>query len=371
MDETLRGFAESIRSLPMPELRKDPIVGRWVIIATDRAKRPVAPKTEPQPVVAPFCPFCEGQEEKTPHEIIAYRDRNTRSNEKGWRVRVVPNQFPALQVEGDLNKRGDGIFDKMYGIGAHEVIIECPFHEITLANLSEENIREVLWVYRDRLVDLKKDPRFVHGMLFKNVGAAGGASLEHTHSQLIVTPIVPISVWEEMTGSLEFFNYRGRCIYCDMVQQELSVEKRIVYDSPHFTAFCPFASRFPFETWIVPKHHSSHFENIPKPGVDDLGLVLHQVLNKLELALDNPAYNYIIHTAPCDHTELPHYHWHIEVIPRLTKVAGFEWGSGFYINPVPPENAAGFLREVEVVSPHPKPDVIERGGVTRRQPVAF
>ena len=164
-----------------------------------------------------------------------------------------------------------------------------------------------------------------------------------------------------MTGSLEFFNYRGRCIYCDMVQQELSVEKRIVHDSTHFTAFCPFASRFPFETWIVPKHHSSHFENIPKPGVDDLGHVLHQVLNKLEIALDKPAYNYIIHTAPFDMGELPHYHWHIEVIPRLTKVAGFEWGSGFYINPVPPEDAAGFLREVKVDELEPTVNLRERG----------
>ena len=253
----------------------------------------------------------------------------------------------------------------MAGIGAHEVIIESPDHHMSMATLPEDNIREVLWVYRDRLVDLKKDTRLVHGMLFKNVGAAGGASLEHTHSQLIVTPIVPISVWEEMTGSLEFFNYRGRCIYCDMVQQELAAEKRIVLDSPHFTAFCPFASRFPFETWIVPKTHSSHFENIPKPGVDDLGHVLHQVLNKLELALDSPAYNYIIHTAPFDHGELPHYHWHIEIIPRLTKVAGFEWGSGFYINPVPPENAAGFLREVEVSRPPSRP-VRARGERPRR-----
>jgi UDPglucose--hexose-1-phosphate uridylyltransferase len=159
---------------------------------------------------------------------------------------------------------------------------------------------------------------------------------------------VPISVWEEMTGALEFYNYRGRCIYCDMVQQELATESRIVLDTPHFTAFCPYASRFPFETWILPKVHSSHFENIPKPGVDDLGTVLRQVINKLELALDNPAYNYIVHTGPFDHQELPHYHWHIEVIPRLTKVAGFEWGSGFYINPVPPEEAAAYLRDVEV-----------------------
>src|SRR5216684_1101660 len=231
MDQSLQGFASFIRGLPMPELRKDPIVGRWVIIATDRAKRPVAPKGETAPSGG-FCPFCEGSEGNTPHEILAYRDRNTRPNERGWRVRVVPNKFPALQIEGDINKRGEGIYDKMNGSGAHEVIIECPFHEVSIANLAEDNIREVFWVYRDRLVDLKKDPRLVYGMLFKNVGALAGASLEHTHSQLIVTPIVPISVWEEMTGALEFFNYRGRCIYCDMIQQELGMEKRVVLDSP-------------------------------------------------------------------------------------------------------------------------------------------
>ncbi len=333
----------------MPDLRKDPIVGRWVIIAHERAKRPHDFKGEAQ--LQPeggLCPFCEGQEDKTPPEIIAYRERGARPNKPGWRIRVVPNKFPALMIEGHLNKRGDGIYDQMAGIGAHEVVIESPQHHISMATLSEDNIRETLWVYRDRLVDLKKDPRLVHGMLFKNVGAAAGASLEHTHGQLIATPIVPISVWEEMTGSLEFFNYRGRCIYCDMIHQELATESRVVLDTPHFTAFCPYASRFPFETWIAPKAHSSHFENIPKPGVDDLGSVLRQVLNKLEQALDRPPYNYIIHTAPFDHQELPHYHWHIEIIPRLTKVAGFEWGSGFYINPVPPEDAAKFLREVEI-----------------------
>lgn len=334
----------------MPELRKDPIVGRWVIIALERAKRPHDFKGEAQAVSDQrgLCPFCEGQEDKTPPEIMAYRDRGSAPNGPGWKVRVVPNKFPALKVEGSLNKRGEGIYDKMAGVGAHEVIIESPRHLISMSEMSDETIREVLWIYRDRLVDLKKDTRLVHGMLFKNVGAAAGASLEHSHSQLIVTPIVPISVWEEMTGSLEFFNYRGRCIYCDMEQQELATESRIVLDTPHFTAFCPYASRFPFETWILPKQHSSHFENIPKPSVDDLGSVLRQVLNKLELALDTPAYNYIIHTAPFDHQELPHYHWHIEIIPRLTNVAGFEWGSGFYINPVPPEAAAAYLREIEV-----------------------
>lgn len=344
----------------MPELRKDPIVGRWVIIATERAMRPNDFKGDAQAQHNPgLCPFCEGHEDKTPPEIVAYRERGTGPNKPGWRVRVVPNKFPALKIEGELNKRGEGIYDMMAGVGAHEVIIETPRHCLSLTELTETNIAEVLWVYRDRLVDLKKDARLVHGMLFKNVGAAAGASLEHTHSQLIVTPTVPISVWEEMTGALEFFNYRGRCIYCDMIHQEIGTARRIVLDTPHFTAFCPFASRFPFETWILPKAHSSHFENIPKPGVDDLAGVLRSVLAKLETGLDTPAYNYIIHTTPFNQQELPHYHWHIEVIPRLTKVAGFEWGSGFYINPVPPEDAAAFLREIEV-GPEPEPVAVPR-----------
>jgi UDPglucose--hexose-1-phosphate uridylyltransferase len=332
----------------MPELRKDPIVGRWVIIAPERAKRPIALKNEPMPAGATHCPFCEGGETSTPREILAYRDRASKANEKGWRVRVVPNQFPALQIEGELNKRGEGIYDKMNGIGAHEVIVECPFHEVSMANLPEANIREILWVYRDRLVDLKKDKRLVYGMIFKNVGLAAGASLEHSHSQLIVTPIVPVNVWEEMNGSLEFFDYRGRCIFCDMIYQELSAEKRIVVDTPNFICFAPFASRFPFEVWIVPKNHNSHYENIQKNELDELGTVLKTILMKLEIALDKPSYNYIIHTSPFDSQSLPHYHWHMEIIPRMTRVAGFEWGTGFYINPVPPEDAAAYLREVDV-----------------------
>jgi UDPglucose--hexose-1-phosphate uridylyltransferase len=331
----------------MSELRKDPIVGRWVIIAPDRAKRPEDFSQEFRTEAGRFCPFCEGNEEATPREILAYRGPHKESNKSGWRVRVIPNRFPALQVEGDLAKRGDGMYDLMSGVGAHEVIIECPQHETNMSRLPVDAIREVLWVYRDRLVDLKKDRRLVHGLIFKNSGAAAGASLEHSHSQLIVTPVVPISVWEEMTGSLEFYNYRGRCIYCDMVQQELNVAKRIVLDTPGFVVFCPFASRFPFETWIVPKRHSSQFENIQKQGIEELGMVLKATLGKLDVALDNPPYNYVIHTSPFDSGELLHYHWHMEIFPRLTRVAGFEWGSGFYINAVTPEEAAEFLREVD------------------------
>ena len=344
----------------VPDLRKDPMVGRWVIVAKSRAKRPYDFDSTPARRRGRFCPFCEGNEDKTPDEIIAYRNPGSQPNRKGWRVRVVPNKFPALEIEGGLNKRGEGIYDTMQGVGAHEVIIECPKHLVSTSELSEEQFREVLWVYRDRLVDLKRDPRLVYGMIFKNVGAAAGASLEHTHSQLIVTPIVPINVWEEMTGSLEFYNYRGRCVYCDMIQQELATEKRVVIDTPGFVAFCPFASRFPFETWVLPKIHSSQYENIQKNSVDELSGVMRLVIAKIETALDRPAYHYIIHTAPFDTQELGHYHWHIEIMPSLTKPAGFEWGTGFYINPVTPEEAAAFLREVEIESQEPQ-DIPTRG----------
>jgi UDPglucose--hexose-1-phosphate uridylyltransferase len=332
----------------MHELRKDPIVGRWVIIAPDRITRPVTLVETELTESEAYDPFLEGHEDATPPEILAYRNPGSRPNGPGWRVRVVPNKFPALKVEGELIKRGDGIYDKMSAIGAHEVIIECPHFETNLSRLSVDNIREVLWVYRDRLVDLRRDPRLVHGLIFKNKGALAGASLPHSHSQLIVSPIVPITIQEELEGSEAFYRYRGRSIFTDMVQQELASDCRVVLDSPNFVVICPFASRFPFETWILPKQPSSHFENITRGAIEDLGSVLKQTLRKLEVALDDPPYNYVIHTAPFDRQELPHFVWHIELLPRLTRVAGFEWGSGFYINPVTPEQAAKFLRDTVI-----------------------
>ncbi|HHT9118342.1 MAG TPA: galactose-1-phosphate uridylyltransferase [Candidatus Hypogeohydataceae bacterium YC38] len=333
----------------MPELRKEPVSGRWVIIATERALRPSDFIAVPPPTIkGNFCPFCEGNEDKTPPEIMAYRERDTRPNTRGWRVRVVPNKFPALVIEGGLNKRGDGIYDIMNGIGAHEVIIECPQHKISLTSLPPAHVQEIIWTYRDRLVDLKKDKRLIYGMLFKNVGAVAGASLEHTHTQLIVTPIVPLVVASEMEGSMAFYKYRGRCLFCDMINQELSNGSRMVLEGEHFVTFAPYAARFPFELWILPKNHSSHFENIQRSEVEELAETLRAALCKLEGALEQPPYNFIIHTSPFDQPELAHYHWHIEIIPRLTRVAGFEWGTGFYINPVPPENAAEYLKKVEV-----------------------
>ncbi len=328
----------------MPELRKEPVSGRWVIVATERAARPTDFETNPQIIKSSFCPFCEGNEDKTPPEILAYRDNGAMPNTGGWRVRVVPNKFPALQAEGECIEREEGIYDMMNGIGAHEVIIESPRHIQSLTSLDNENVEEVLLCYRDRLVDLKRDKRFVYGLLFKNVGFSAGASLEHTHSQLIVTPIVPPLVANEIANAKAFYKHTERCLFCDMIQQEIETDKRIVLSTDNFVVFAPFASRFPFETWILPKKHESNFENLQGDEAKELAYVLKSVLTRLEAALDFPPYNYIIHSAPFNVTESEYFHWHIEIIPRLTNIAGFEWGTGFYINPTPPEEAAELLR---------------------------
>ena len=332
----------------MSELRKDPITGRWVILAPERLSRPQLLNCNEELPEQDFDPFLEGNEDATPPEILAYRNPHSQANRPGWRVRVVPNRFPAVAVEGDLNKRADGLYDVMAGVGAHEIIIECPQRETNLSRLSVDNVREVLWVYRDRLVDLKRDSRLVHGLVFKNKGAPAGATLDHSHSQLIVSPVVPISIVEEMDGSDVYYRYRGRCIFEDIIQQELADGSRVVLETPEFVVLCPYAARFAFETWIIPRYHASHYENIQRQAIDALGAVLKETLQRLEVALDDPAYNYVIHTGPFDMKENPAYRWHIEIIPRLTQIAGFEWGSGFYINPVPPEESAEFLRQVEL-----------------------
>lgn len=325
----------------MPELRRDPVAGRWVIIASERAKRPDDYAGEFPPAARNLpCAFCAGNETMTPQEIMAVRSGGT------WRARVVANKFPALMVEGDLSKRGDGMYDLMNGVGAHEVFIESPRHEVSITALSDADVRDVLWLYKQRLLDLRNDFRLVYGLVFKNVKDKAGASMEHTHSQLIATPIVPLQVEQEIRRCSEYFDYRGRCLLCDMVMQEMQSGARMVMDTPNFIAFEPFAARFPFETHLMPKRHMSHFEATDDALLPELARVLRMSIAKIEAALNQPPYNYLIHTSPLNVRSLDHYHWHFEIIPRITRVAGFEWGSGFYINTVPPEQAASFLREV-------------------------
>jgi UDPglucose--hexose-1-phosphate uridylyltransferase len=346
--DTGGAHCESARALP--ELRKDPIVGRWVIISTERARRPIADKV---PAAAPphkggFCPFCAGMEDKTPAEVWADRPPGSAPQTPGWRVRVVPNKFPALKIEGDLDRQGEGLYDKMNGIGAHEVVIETPAHDRTLADLPEADVERVLWAYRERIRDLKRDERFRYVMVFKNHGEAAGASLEHSHSQLIALPVVPINVSEEMRGARHYFEYKERCIFCDIVKQEIADGRRVIYENSAFVVVAPYAPKLPFETWIMPKAHAASYEESRPDRLPLLANAMRTTLRKLSIALDAPAYNFMLHTAPFADKDAQHYHWHIEIMPTLSKVAGFEHGSGFYINPTPPEDAAAFLRDLAV-----------------------
>ena len=330
----------------MSELRKDPIVGRWVIISTERGKRPSDWASEPKMKGGGYCPFCAGNEDKTPPEITAIRPSTSQPNVPGWNIRVVPNKFPALRIEGELRRRAEGNYDIMNGVGAHEVVIETPNHAQDLSDVSDSHMRDVLFTFRNRMLDLKKDVRFQYILVFKNHGVAAGASLEHTHSQLIATPIIPIQVIDELEGGRRFFNYKERCIYCDIILQELKSQTRLVSTSNSYIVLEPFAPRFPYETWILPRQHFSHFEDMPELYYTELALTLKATLKRINETLGYPPYNFILHTSPVQEPFLLEYHWHIEIMPKLAKVAGFEWGSGFYINATPPEIAAEDLRNV-------------------------
>jgi UDPglucose--hexose-1-phosphate uridylyltransferase len=331
----------------MPELRKDPIYGRWVIIATERSRRPSDFAPEERRAIGGFCPLCEGNEDRTPPEVLALRDNGTPSNSPGWLLRVVPNKFPALRIEGELDREGEGIYDKMNGIGAHEVVVETPHHHETVATLPLKAVENVLWAYRERIVDLRRDDRLRYVMVFKNYGSAAGASLEHAHSQIIALPIVPTRVREEIEGTKNYFLYKDRCVFCDIIRQELRQRTRVITENNGFVSIAPFASRFPFETWIVPKTHQPSYELMEGSFYGQAAEILSETLRKLKQVLDDPPYNYIIHTSSSPEQDRDYYHWHIEIMPKLTKVAGFEWGTGFYINPTPPEEAAKYLREAK------------------------
>ena len=328
-------------------------MGRWVIISTDRAKRPHDFVREAVKFKGGFCPFCYGNESKTPPEVLAYRPNGGGRDTPDWTVRVVPNKFPALGIEGTLNRQAEGMFDKMNGIGAHEVIIETPEHEATLATVGEKRIEDVLWAYRDRILDLKKDKRFKYILIFKNHGTAAGATIEHGHGQLIALPIVPKYVLEEIDGARQYFMYKERCVFCDIIRQEKEDNVRVVAENDAFLTVAPYAPRFPFETWILPKKHESSFENAGSQVYEQLAKALKNLLTRADQVLDHPAYNLVIHTAPLQESAMDHYHWHVEFMPRLTKTAGFEWGTGFYQNPTPPEEAARYLREAKLQVPQP------------------
>jgi len=331
----------------MPELRRDPVIGRWVIISSERGRRPHDFEHPPENQGTVPCPFCPGNEEKTPPEILVYGPEGRPPNTKDWHLRVVPNKYPALRVEGNLHRTEDDLFAKMDGLGAHEVIIETSNHNKSLEDLHENSVQDVFWSYRDRLLDLKKDDRLEYVLVFKNSGRAAGATLTHSHSQLIATPMVPIRVKMEMSGSADYFERKGRCVFCDIIQAEKSKKIRMIEENEHFIAIAPFASRSPFEIWVLPQKHKSEYADIQKSEVIHLAKIMKSVLGKMGQVLDHPAYNFLLHNIPLKTSKSQSYHWHFEIMPTLSLRAGFEWGTGFYINPIPPEQAAEYLKEIE------------------------
>ena len=344
----------------MAELRKDPILGRWVIIATERSKRPGSYHVEKATSYTKIekCPFCEGHENMTPPEVYALRDEKSKPNTPGWKVRVVPNKYPALGINAPLKNSSIGMFDMMTGFGAHEVLIETPDHRREAKEQSIDEIKNWIYALQERVKTLYNDTRFRYVLIFKNKGRTAGASLSHPHHQIIATPVTPKRIRERLDGALEYFKLKKRCIFCDMMKEEINVGDRIVYENDAFIAFCPYASRFPFETWILPKDHRIDFyDKMVVEKASSLAGILKTVLQKISKAIGEPEYNYIVHAAPNRfprkghwHTIEDDYHWHIELFPRLVRTAGFEWGSGFYINPTPPENAARFMREIKTDS---------------------
>ncbi len=341
----------------MRELRFDPLRNRWVIVVPERARRPsdyLLHKAAGPVRGSMACPFCPGREDKTPPEIFALRDGSS-PDTPGWRVRVVPNKFPALRIEDTAIRYGVGVFDVVSGAGAHEVVIETPDHDSSLADLPVECVKDVLVTFRERIRDLNRDSRLRYVLVFKNHQVAAGASLEHTHSQLIAMPMVPPTIKEELIVCRQHYKQKERCLICDVVDQELRLGERIIYENDDYLIWAPFASSFPFEIWVLPKHHLHDYSRLSEGELATVASMLKTALWGLKELLNDPPYNLVLHTAPPPFKRAGHadhwssieydYHWHIEIIPRLTRIAGFEWGAGLFINPTPPEAAADYLRQ--------------------------
>ncbi len=328
----------------MPEIRHNIITREWVIIATDRAKRPEEFASVNVRRAAPAsrvesCPFCPGNEAKTPPEISRVEQAGA------WQVRVVPNKFAALDSSGELTRTHEGLKRTISGVGIHEVIIETPRHDRSLALLPQAEFDQVLSVYRQRYDAVTADPRVAHATLFRNHGERAGTSLEHPHSQIVGTPIIPPQVRDRMENALRFYDEAGACIFCSVLADELADGVRIVAQSDDFVALIPFAALTPFHLWIFPRRHTASFSEVSESELADFAKLLRTVLRKIHFGLCDPDYNLSVRTPPREARGLRYYHWYISVIPRVSRMAGFEIGSGMFINTSLPERSAAFLRD--------------------------
>ncbi len=329
----------------MIELRKDPISARWVIINDSRDFQFDLDENLDDGGV---CPFCLGNEKLIPQPIACYDIKGNKIDkyDNKWQIKVIPNNKPILTIEGSILRKAEGIYDKMKGVGAHEIIIESQNHQET--SLGTDSFIASMLAAQDRINDLKNDLRFEYILVFKNHGKTAGSTITHPHFQLVALPIIPKSVKEEMTISKKYYDFKERCLFCDIIDQEITFGTRIVMETNSFVAFVPFASRYPFETWILPKEHNEDFRRLKdKYKLEELAEISLSVLRRLKKALGDMPYNLVLHSYPLKQEKIPHYHWYIEIIPKITKFSGFEFGSGIYVNPTIPEESAKFLREAE------------------------
>jgi len=329
----------------MGELRQDIVTGLWVVVATERALRPTdfqKPCVVETPDESEKCPFCPGHEIMTPLEVLAIRPDDGEPNAPGWQVRVVPNKFPAFHM-GEDTAPSEPLWPRRPADGSHEVIIHSPSHSESLGTMLPEEVELVLRVYRHRYRSNADDPhiRCVH--IIVNHGREAGASLEHSHSQLFGMPVVPPLLQQELAGASWHHSRQGECVFCRMVTAELEISRRVIAKNRSFVAIAPFASRLPYEVWIVPRAHQESFDMITDPELEEFALMLREVLGAYRDKFGDPPYNYYIHSAPTDGTEYPYYHWHMELVPKLTTTGGFELGTSMMINVTTPEHAADYL----------------------------
>lgn len=329
----------------MPELRLNLITREWVIIATERAKRPDEFRQRRDKKYLPEhdknCPFCPGNEDKTPGEIMKV------SSDGSWKIRVTPNKFSALSFEGERKRINEGLKHLVSGVGRHEVMIESNLHNTPTALMPAEDVADILRVYKNRFLDIYNDPRIEHVIIFKNNGEKAGTSIEHAHSQIVGTPVTPMQVRDRIDETTRYFDNTGECLMCATVRSELSEGRRIILDTNHFVTFIPYAALSPFHTWIFPKKHNASFEDISDEEIADLAYNLKTVLSKIYHGLDNPDYNYVIRSESPKESGSEYFHWYLSIVPRVIQAAGFELGSGMYINTSLPEEIAEFLRKVK------------------------
>jgi len=331
----------------MPEIRQNPLNKEWVIIATERAKRPheLARKIEERQKLPRFsaqCPFCPGNEHMAPPSTMEIQ------RDAKWQVRVVPNKYAALTTEGPLYRRTEGLKRTVSGVGIHEVIVETPVHNLTTALLNEDDAELILECYHERYLVIARDPRVELITIFKNHGSAAGTSLEHSHSQLMASPIISPEIRRRMEDAMIYYDDEGRCLFCKVMEEELADRIRVVEETEYFVAFIPYASLSPFAMWIFPRRHMASYGQIHPEEITDLARILQSVLARIYYGLGDPDFNYVLRSSPSENRYSRYYHWYISLIPRLTNVAGFELGSGMHINVTLPEENAEFLRSVQL-----------------------